>query len=464
MEKTKKVEMYPLSCAQRIHFFTLKYCPKPQVLNIGMGLTILDDIDFDVLRRAIKEMYQRFEALRIRFHTNENGEVCQYIAESDDREIEYFNFEHWQEEHADKLMSQWTEVPFEREDSPMNRVVMISMPEGYKGIYLLVDHMTMDSHGIICMMKDMIEIYCHYKYGVDYPGPIPSYLECLKKDLAYESSGKAKKDKEFWEEYITSSEPIFSGITGSTRLDLTRAQANNPELRAAKSFSNSVDAKISRFILEKEPSDELLQFCADNKVPMVCLLMMGLRTYLSKVNNRQKDVSIISTVSRRATILEKSCGGTRVHYFPCRTILEEDVTFLDGIKAIQDVQNTMFRHANHDPASVLGLRAMHFQNPPGASYEALSLTYQPASFQEADPHFKDIRYKTQWYSNGVAAQPLYLTVMHNPTSKGMDFYFEYQSGHVTPEELEYMYYYLCRILFMGIRHKDSTIGDILALV
>lgn len=33
-------KLYPLTTAQKMHFFTLKYCPKKQVLNIGTGLTI----------------------------------------------------------------------------------------------------------------------------------------------------------------------------------------------------------------------------------------------------------------------------------------------------------------------------------------------------------------------------------------------------------------------------------------
>ena len=27
--------LYPLTSAQKLHFYTLKYCPKKQVLNIG---------------------------------------------------------------------------------------------------------------------------------------------------------------------------------------------------------------------------------------------------------------------------------------------------------------------------------------------------------------------------------------------------------------------------------------------
>lgn len=45
--------LYPLTSAQKLHFYTLKYCPKKQVLNIGTSLTIKEDINFDILKEAI---------------------------------------------------------------------------------------------------------------------------------------------------------------------------------------------------------------------------------------------------------------------------------------------------------------------------------------------------------------------------------------------------------------------------
>jgi len=60
---------------------------------------------------------------------------------------------------------------------------------------------------------------------------------------------------------------------------------------------------------------------------MASLLLMGLRTVLSKFNNNEKDVSVKTNVARRGTLLEKHSGGTRIHFFPLRTIMEPDMTF-----------------------------------------------------------------------------------------------------------------------------------------
>lgn len=460
-----KLEAYPLTAAQRIHNFSRMSCPFHQLLNIGTGFYIQLDTDFNLLKEAIKEAYNRLESMRLRFLQDENGDVYQYLVPFDDRDIEYVDFSAWNEDDIYNEMCKWTAVPFKRFHSPMNQVVMVKMPDGYNGIYTKMDHMTMDSSSIITFYVDILEIYCAKRYGTDMPKPMQSYIKCLEKDLAYEANSPArKKDEEFWRAKITESEPMYTDFNGMGKLITQRRETGNPNLRAANNKKTNTEASISVFKLEKEPSERLMKFCEENHVPMVCLLLMGLRTVLSKFNNNEKDVSVRTCVSRRGTLLEKRSGGTRVHFFPIRTIMDEDMTFMDGLKMYQEKQNEIFRHANYDSVAQMMMSARHW-NTPGRTYESLSLTYQPMSIRQADSdRIPDIPYKSFWYTNGVAAQPLYLTVMHRVEDNGLNFNFEYQKEAVTDYEMEYFYYYLCRVLFRGIENSSRTIGEILDMI
>ena len=214
MMKTRKgYPVYPLTVAQKFHFFYQNFCPKKEVLNIGTTLTIETDLDWDVLKKSIYEAYSRCESMRVRFAADKEGNWYQYVVDKEERDIEFADFSGKTMEEADAVMQAWTEVPFERADSPMNRIVMIKMPDGYNGLYLLVDHMTMDAQSLICFFKDIIEIYCNAMYeGVPYPKPMASYIEQIKRDLAYEADSPAKKrDEEFFHRIIESSEPIYNG-------------------------------------------------------------------------------------------------------------------------------------------------------------------------------------------------------------------------------------------------------------
>ena len=459
------MKCYPLAAAQRMHFYTIKFA-KPQVLNIGTGLYIKQDVDFGILKQCIREAIAGFDSMRLRFIEDEDGKVYQYVVPFDEREAGFFDFSHWNETDAHNEMTRWTQKPFERYNSPMNNVVMIKYPGGYNGIYLKVDHMTMDSSSIIGFNKLVLELYCAKVYGYPEPKPMQPYIKALLNDLEYEKKGNVsrKKDEEFWKGEIERDEPIYTDFTGQGRLITQRRESGDPNLRSAVITSSTLDAAISVFHLEGEPSARLMKFCEENRVTMAGLLLMGLRTVLSKFNDDEKDVSVKTNVARRGTLLEKHSGGTRIHFFPLRTILEPEQTFIEGIRAIQAEQNRIFRHANYDPIELTMKRAKYRKFAPGASYESISLTYQPLTLREKNTKMPDIDYKTFWYSNGVAAQPLYLTIMHRPEDNGLNFNFEYKKDVVSDKEMEFLYYYYCRVLFRGIEDKDRTIGQILEMI
>ena len=95
----------------------------------------------------------------------------------------------------------------------------------------------------------------------------------------------------------------------------------------------------------------------------------------------------------------------------------------------------------------------------------MSLTYQPLSMRKDDLTKADgVQYKTKWYPNGATTQAMYLTVMHRTDENGLDFNFEHQVASVSRNDLEYLYYYLCKIMFKGIENPNLTIADIINLV
>lgn len=466
MRKRKGYPVYPLTAAQKFHIFYQNMCPKKEVLNIGTSLTIEMELDREVLRQSIRKAYERCDAMRLRFAADKEGNWYQYVVDTDDREVEFVDFTGKTMEEAEKIMTEWTQIPFRRQDSPMNRIVMIKTPDGYEGVYLLVDHMTMDAQSLICFLKDVIELYASTMYEqVAPPKEMTSYIEQLKKDLAYEAGCRAKeRDAEFFHRLIDASEPIYNGISGPDKLEDERKRCQDPELRAAVNVSDSVDSALDVFHLEAEPTARLLKFCEENHTSLVCLLLMGLRTYFQKMNGND-DVSINTAIARRATLKEKKSGGTRIHSFPFRTVISPDKTFQEGLCEIRDLQNEYFRHANFDPVAYFAYRAKKYPVKPGQTYEPMSLTYQPLTMRENQlDRLGDIHYRTKWYPNGATTQAMYLTVMHRTEDNGLDFSFEHQTKAVTREQLEYLYYYLCRIMFKGIEDPNQTIADIIKAV
>lgn len=466
MRKRKGYDVYPLTAAQKFHFFYMNFCPNKAVVNIGTSLTIGTDIDWTVLKESIYKAYERCDSMRLRFAQDKEGTWYQYVVDREERDIEFTDFTGQTMEEAEKTMRAWTGVPFKRQDSPMNRVVMIKTPDGFGGIYFLADHTTMDAQSLICFLRDIIEIYCSTVFEeVPFPKDMASYIEQVKKDLAYEAGNKAsERDREFFRKLIGESEPIFNGIEGPMLLERERERTGNPNERAAVNVSDSVDSELDIFHLEAEPTKRLMDFCEKYHVSLATLLLMGLRTYFQKENGND-DVSINTAIARRATLKEKKSGGTRIHSFPFRTIIPKEKTFLEGIYEIRDGQNELFRHANFDPVEYFAYRNQLYPHTGGQTYEPMALTYQPMTLADKGlVKIGDIKYKTKWYPNGATTQQMYLTVMHRPEDNGLDFNFEHQVKAVSREKLEYLYYYLCKIMFKGTENPDLSIGEIIKLV
>lgn len=466
MKTRKGYKTYPLTVAQKFHNFYSQYCPGKEILTIGTSLTIEFELDIEELRRAVYKAYDRCESMRARMaYDKKEKEWYQYIVPKEERPIEYVDFSGQTMEEAEATMTKWTRVAFDKEDEPMNKVVIVKTPDGFQGLYVAGDHRFLDAQSLILFLKDVIELYCNAKFeGVAYPAEMRSYIEQIKKDLAYEAGSKAQeRDRAYFYKLIEESEPIYNGINGPKKLEEIREATNNSNLRAAPTGSDSMVAAIDIFHLEEEPTKRLMAFCENNHVSLQCLLIMGIRTYLQKINNND-DVSLQVAYARRATLLEKKSGGTRIHCFPFRTVISEEKSFMEGIHEIRDRQNETFRYVNFNPAEYLGYRKQYYNTPVGLGYETISLTYQPATLKEKGlTDIGDIRYKTKRYCNGYYSDGLYLTVVHRPEDNGLDFSFEHQTKAYTREELEYFYYYICKIMFKGIERPTLKIGDIIKL-
>ena len=81
MKTRKGYKVYPLTSAQKLHFYCLKYCPKKQVLNIGSSLTIQVDLDWEVLKSCIKEAIARCDTMRLRFTHDKEGNIYNVFGE-----------------------------------------------------------------------------------------------------------------------------------------------------------------------------------------------------------------------------------------------------------------------------------------------------------------------------------------------------------------------------------------------
>lgn len=445
---------YPLTAAQRLHLFRLSQCQKLQMLNIGVSLTFQYEFDIPVLKTAIVQAYQRCESMQLRFTKDALDNVLQYIEAKEHPDISFYDFKNTSPDEAKAVMRQWTQVPLALFDAPMSRAVMIALPDGWQGVYLVVNHLVMDGQSVFVFLRDIAELYFSLTGQLKFtPVPMASYTRQLEKDLEYEAGSHAQQvDRAFFEALISNSPSPFDAFKSGKSYLLRNCIEN--------SFTNSNSLLLSLSCFD---SQKMKDFCIREGISVLHLILMGLHTYYQK-EMRQDDISIVTLVSRRSKLAERRCGGTRMHSYPLRTVISPECTFRDGLFMIRKMLTRMYRHINYDPVEYYRVRSHAYHISESMALEPIHVTYQPVMLKQRElAALGNLQIQTAWYPNGAASQPLYLTVSHRLSDNGLDFNFEYWTSVFCPKDITGMFQMLRKILLIGITDPDSTVENIISL-
>ena len=459
-------DFYALTAAQNMHYNWIRDYGTQQVSGVSVVASLQAPLDFGLLKKCIQLEFERYGCMRLRFtKPDKNGEIKQYVVEKDNRDIPVKDLSGMSMADADNLMQQWAYETFDGDDIPMCDVCMVRLPHGFNGFFVHMDHRLIDSCGLVVMINDLMQLYTHYRFNSAYPEPLADFEYVLEKDLKKATNEKRfAKAKKFWEDHFDAlGEPLYSDIQGPSVLEESRKKHGNKKLRAADIEMKNLFVLVKDYFLEPEPTRNLIAFCMNHQLSMTNLLLLGIRTYLSKVNDGQEDITIENFISRRSTHEEWTSGGSRTIMFPCRTIIPPDMDFLSAAYEIQNVQNKIYMHSNYDPALIMEEMRKRYNTPANTTYESCYLTYQPMPVKMDNPHLVNIPQHSKWFANGAATKKMYLTVSHTPDG-GMNFSYHYQTAHLEEHDMELLYYYMMRILFKGIAEPDMSIGDIMEQV
>lgn len=461
-EQSTNRTFYPLTYSQNVMLNVRKYCLFKQIMNIPTSVLIEAPMDLDLLKQATEIAISRNDSFAIRI-AEQDKKMVQYFAENAVLTLEIKDFSKSKLETMEKFFHKVGATPMKLEDSPLAHVYIIKAPDGRCGLFSSVAHIIMDSWSISMFYKDVMAVYESLQSDTPLPKAMPSYKVAFQKELAYMTSPKREADEQFWINEVAKQPtlPIATPVNGMAVLDKIRKKQKDPDYRYDNTLYLLQTAKHEIIMIEKADIDLMANFCKENQIAtMQVLFMLGLRTFLSRVNNRQPDVGINGTVARRGTIEEKYCGGTRLHFFPFRTRLTEEMTFKDALNLIIDKQLSLYRHIEYDPWSYSALEIMNLPNcKPGCSIRAMTLTFQPVSM--AGP--KGEKVSTRWYCNGTALQPFYLTVMEGDGTGALRCYYEYMKSYIKVDTVHQLHDYMLKVILAGVANPNITIGELLNL-
>ncbi len=459
-------KLYPLTAAQNMHYQWIRQYHTQQVSGVSIVAAVQLELDFALLKQCINEETKRYQCLNLRFtKPDSDGQIRQYLKRKVMRNIKVLNLSNMSFEEADSVLQVMAYKTFDGDDIPMYEFMMVKLPQGFNGFFAHLDHRLIDSCGLAVMVRDIMALYAHYAFGRTYPEALAGFEDVLISDLNKAQNEKRHaRDEAFFEGQLDKfGEPLYSDIQGKRVLEESRKLHNNPKLRSADIETEDLFVAVKDYRLEKEPTKRLMDFCSQSRISFNNLLLLAMRTYLSKVNDGQEDITVESFIARRSTREEWTSGGSRTIMFPCRTVIGGEVSFLDAALIIQNTQNNIYLHSSYDPEEIRKSMKRRFGTPEGTTYESCYLTYQPMEVTAESLDLSGIPLYFKWYANGAATKKVYLTVTHTPEG-GLNFSYHYQTAHLQEKDMELFYYYMMRILFAGIEDPQRPIGSIIESV
>lgn len=457
------VTAYPISNSQQMmYLMSLKYGSGYPVNNIGFGYYWQGEMDKEVMKESIYEAISRCDTMRLRFVMGKKLSLLQYVTEKSELSVEEWDYSHLTVEEAQKRLTDFSRINIPMFNCELHRIILINFKDGYKGIFMRIQHLAMDAYSLKVFVNDIIEIYLHKTKGTPYPKPMRPYIPVLEKELAYTSSEQHEIDRQYWYDSLAKTdEPIFTDFMIENRLK--QQQKKYPEHRFADIHSGLPDASTIKFSMSAEDSEKVLKMCGERGLSIFAVISMGVRTGLSCFNDNQQDVSFKMIINRRGTIAEKKSGGLRINFLPMRSIIAPEETFSDAVKKISEVQNEMYLHASLSFLETLKER--HKSMPKDAkfdsTYDSFGLSYQSMmKLASIDEKMAETA-KSVWYNNGATMIPLYVTVLHRTSDNGLDFIVEYRKEPEAEYDLTVLYSKIADTLVIGAENPDITVGEIL---
>ncbi len=453
-----KPTYYELTSGQQLLLYSQTFTIHKQINNIFTLMLLEKKLDFEVLKAAIDHAYQQNDAFRLRF-TKIERKIKQYFIPTEQPHIEVLDFSGKTQADMDKCFYNYAHKPFKFIDKPMSKVFLVHSWNGMDGIYFGVSHMILDSWGICVFLQFVMEVYESMKNSTPLPKPLSPLEPMLQEELAYKGSPRYHKDLEFWQnEFKRLPEPLLSHINGPSILEKERKKKRNPNLSYAKIIGLRTSARHEVLYVTKEKVEKIQQYCEASKISMQAVFMFGVRTALSKLNNRQANIGFYATFARRGTLQEKRAGGTRPHSTVFRNIMAEDLTFEKACQLIFGQQTAIYRHADCDTIELINMEAKAY-NRKGyfTGWYSMVFTFQPIKLVVSD----GTPVHTQWVCNGAFSSTHYLTIMDADGTGALRCYHEYQKHVVTAQRLRELQSLIEQAIMAGVENPSATIGEIL---
>lgn len=459
MNATDKREVFDLIPPQEMINFMLKYSFfHKQVIQCPVSVTTEKEIDFDLMTKALNVEIERNDCLRLRFF-KKGGKYKQYfLDEYKIDSVETLEFKSREEQV--EVLTKDAQKTVRHLKGETFRIKFFKTFDGRYGIYVNACHLVMDGAALFVFFADLFKVYDSLKDGSPMPKPLGKYKDSIVKELKYISDPEnLKKEEAFYTEFfLKDGDPLYAGVHGPELLEKERIKKKDPTLRAPSCFDPIHDkAEMTKYTATAEDSKAISDFLKKTGVSPECLMQLGLRLHISKINYRTPDSYFVTLCTRRRTLDEKRSGGTLAEPLPWRIVIEEDVSFKEALTKMTELQTTLFKHMDYPYLECRELVRRLFNYSPIAASSSMMFSWFPLD----ENSMNGWDYEFEGYSLGRYIMPLYTFAFFDAKSGRLKLSCLHRTNMITVSHIKALQEKAIRAIILGIEDPDRSLGDIL---
>jgi amino acid adenylation domain-containing protein len=437
----KKKTYFPLSFPQKVIYYSEQKYPGTTSENNIFLIKYSEEIDRQLLERAINKFIYKNEGMRLRIVEIEHKFSplpAQYVHDFKPQRIECFDFS---AKNDDKSLERWLKINNEKAfnliDNDLFYFACVKFNEKESGYYMKLHHIISDGWTVFLVFSGIHKIYTELKAGKTIDDKLnPSYLEFLTDEMNYLKSPQAKRDLEFWYKKL---DPMPEPVTLLTKKVDEEVVSPIGEVRSL-TFPDGLRTQMHRY-------------CQERNTSIYKLILSALSIYISKVCG--KNHFGIGTVNHnRALDVHRKMTGGFISFSPIIINIKQNESFYSFVKRLGEEFNYMLRNHQRYPFDLLaaGIREQ----------AGIDLKYLYNIILIGHPDYEEENFKIKRIYQGQDITPLtiHINVSNRDKDGILDLEWNYLVEYFSESDITQIHQGLINILKDALDNPEKKLTGI----
>jgi len=428
-------KLYNLTNPQKSILLTEEYYKGTNINNICGTAIIENELDFDLLKKAISIFIENHDSFHFRL-VMDNNEIKQYIDETQNIDIEIIDIN--SKDEIAHIENDLINHVFDIYNGDLFCAKVFRLPNKTGGFIFNVHHLFGDSWTLGIVSNYVVKIYSNLLNGEEITKNEDfSYIDYIYSEKEYLASDKFKKDKEYWNS-------IYSTIP---------EQASIPGYCSNSTDDFDCKAERSVFNIDITLMNKINEFCKLNRVSVFNFFMAVYAIYIGRVS-RLNDFVVGTPILNRTNFKEKNTTGMFINTAPLRIKVDDNLDFKSFVANIAKDSLGMLRHQKYYYQNILEDLRKDNPNLPGLYNILISYQVTNANAQ------KGLDYTTRWSFNKNIADDMEIHLYDLNGSGTLDIAYDYKTNKYNDNDIASVHNRILHMINQIIDRDNISLNNI----